>query len=76
MGGALLDQLVGSWDLRGRMATTDLHQTVKGRWVLGDRYVELRFREVDGDPYEAVYYVGWNEERGKTTRSVALRRSR
>jgi hypothetical protein len=59
-----LDQLVGSWDLRGQMGSTALHPAVEGRWVLDGLFVELRFSELDSRPYEAVYYVGHNEERG------------
>jgi hypothetical protein len=59
----LLDRLVGFWDLHGELGASTLHQAVEARSVLGGRYVELRFRELDGSPYEAVYYVGWNEER-------------
>jgi hypothetical protein len=60
----MLDRLLGSWDLRGQMGATALHQHVVGRRVLDGRYVELRFRELDGDPYEAVYYVGLEETAG------------
>jgi hypothetical protein len=42
-----LDQLVGSWDLRGQMGSTALHQAVEGRWVLDGLFVELHFSECD-----------------------------
>ncbi len=34
------------------------HQTVESHWALGDRFVEMRFRELDGRTYEAAYVVG------------------
>ena len=59
-----LDGLVGSWDLQGQMGETRLHQAVTARWVLGDRYVQLGFRELDGSPYEALYHLGRDEATG------------
>jgi hypothetical protein len=60
----LLDRLIGTWDLRGRMGSSDLHQAVSARWVLAGRYVELRFVELDGTQYEAVYHLGRNDDEG------------
>jgi hypothetical protein len=56
-----LDRLTGRWELPGLMGDTVLHQAVEARWALGDRFVEMRFRELDGKPYEAVYFVGLDE---------------
>jgi hypothetical protein len=56
-----LDRLTGRWELRGLMGDTVLHQVVEARWALGDRFVEMRFRELDGKPYEAVYFVGLDD---------------
>jgi hypothetical protein len=56
-----LERLTGRWELRGRMGDTVLHQAVESRWALGDRFVEMRFRELDGGPYEAAYMVGLDD---------------
>ncbi|MGB2952079.1 MAG: hypothetical protein WBB74_01660 [Gaiellaceae bacterium] len=56
-----LNNLIGSWDMRGTMGETPLHQAVGARWVLRDRYVQMRFRELEGAPYEALYHVGRND---------------
>jgi hypothetical protein len=55
---AFLERLTGRWELRGLMGDIVLHQAVESRWALGDRFVEMRFRELDGKPYEAVCLVG------------------
>lgn len=56
-----LGRLTGRWELRGLMGDTVLHQAVESRWALGDQFVEMRFRELDGRPYEAVYLVGLDD---------------
>lgn len=43
------------------MGDAVLHQAVESRWALGDHFVEMRFRELDGRPYEAAYLVGLND---------------
>jgi hypothetical protein len=53
-----LGRLTGRWELRGRMGDTVLHHAVESGWALGDQFVEMRFRELDGSPYEALYLVG------------------
>jgi hypothetical protein len=56
-----LERLTGRWELRGLMGDTVLHQAVESRWALGDRFVEMRFRELDGRPYEAAYMLGLDD---------------
>jgi hypothetical protein len=56
-----LERLTGRWELRGLMGDIVLHQAVESRWALGDRFVEMRFRELDGGPYEAAYMVGLDD---------------
>jgi hypothetical protein len=57
---ALLDKLVGQWDLTGQMGDTPLRQAVAARWTLGGLFVEMTSRsilaaEAEGEqPYEAV----------------------
>jgi hypothetical protein len=53
-----LDRLTGQWELRGNMGPTPLHQAVNCHWALGGQFVEMRFRELRGEPYEAAYFVG------------------
>jgi hypothetical protein len=60
-GDEFLGRLTGRWDLRGLMGDTALHQAVESRWALGDHFVEMRFRELDGRPYEAAYLVGLDD---------------
>jgi len=60
-GDAFLGRLTGRWELRGLMGGIVLHQAVESRWALGDRFVEMRFRELDGTPYEAAYMVGLDD---------------
>jgi hypothetical protein len=55
-----LDRLVGRWDLRGRIRGEDVHHGVDARWVMNDLMLEMRFRELDGDPYEAAYFLGFS----------------
>ncbi|HVS05905.1 MAG TPA: hypothetical protein VHK65_07040 [Candidatus Dormibacteraeota bacterium] len=56
-----LGRLTGRWEGRGLVGDTVLHQAVESRWVLGDHFVEMRFRELDGRPYEAAYLVGLDD---------------
>jgi hypothetical protein len=56
-----LGRLTGRWELRGQMGVAMLHQAVESRWALGDHFVEMRFRELDGRPYEAAYMVGLDD---------------
>jgi hypothetical protein len=56
-----LGRLTGRWELRGLMGDAVLHQAVESRWALGDHFIEMRFRELDGRPYEAVYLVGLDD---------------
>jgi len=63
----LLDKLVGDWDLTGRMGEIPLQQAVVGKRTLGELFVELYFKStlpapVGQKPYEAVYYIGYNDE--------------
>jgi hypothetical protein len=60
---AFLSRMVGSWDLTGEMGNVPLRQEVEARWVLGNRYVEMRCRSVlpsdpGMQPYEAIYLIG------------------
>lgn len=62
-----LDKLVGAWALTGRMGEIALCQSVEAQWRLGGLFVEMYFKSTlpaqDGRlPYEAVYYIGYNEE--------------
>lgn len=64
---ALLDKLVGRWDLTGQMGATPLRQAVEGRWILGHLFIEVSCRSVlpvpEGQqPYEALYLLGYNAE--------------
>ncbi|MBE9473356.1 MAG: DUF1579 family protein [Chloroflexi bacterium] len=63
----LLNNLIGRWDLSGQMGETPLQHSVVGRWTLGGTYMELYFQsnlpsQDDQPPYEAVYYIGYNQE--------------
>jgi hypothetical protein len=62
-----LAHLIGSWDLRGQMGETPVHQQVECRWTLGGLFVELYCKSVlaeplDALPYEAVYHIGYSVE--------------
>lgn len=71
-----LEGLVGSWVLEGHMnlaqpdgttKTIPLHQSVESRWILGDKFVEMRFLQTDPaeKPYEALYLLGFDTLSGK-----------
>lgn len=60
---SLLDHLIGSWVLRGRMARQEVTHDVSFEWRLGREYVEMhevsRERAPNGSPaYEAIVYLG------------------
>ncbi len=65
----LLERMVGSWELTGEMGSVPLHQRVEAAWVLGGRYVEMRYTQVDrpaGDArYEAIYHIGYQPSSGR-----------
>ncbi|HEX4440358.1 MAG TPA: DUF1579 family protein [Thermoanaerobaculia bacterium] len=67
---ALLDQLAGSWVLRGTLAKKTTTHDVTGAWILDGLYLQLheRSREMDakGKPqYEAVILLGIDEATGE-----------
>jgi hypothetical protein len=64
-----LGNLVGKWNLRGKMGDKTLFQIVAGRWVLNGLFLELRFKAIrvgkEGNPlYEAIYLIGRDEKTG------------
>jgi hypothetical protein len=64
---SFLDNLVGKWNLRGKMGNKTLFQKTVGRWVLNDSFLELRFKAVQigkegNPPYEAIYLIGYDDK--------------
>ena len=64
-----LDNLVGRWNLRGKMDNKTLFQNVVGRWVLNGLFLELRFKasyvgKEGNPPYEAIYLIGRDDKTG------------
>jgi hypothetical protein len=64
---ALLERMVGDWDLRGEMGDVPLHQSVEARWVLGETFVSMYCASLlpPSDVqkrYEALYHIGYNGE--------------
>ncbi len=64
-----LSNLVGKWDLYGKMGDKTLFQKAIGRWVLNDLFLELSFRAVQigkqgNPPYEAIYLIGHDKKSG------------
>jgi hypothetical protein len=64
-----LDNLVGEWNLRGKMGDVTLFQKAVGRWVLDDLFLELRFTAIQvgkegNPPYEAIYFIGRDKKTG------------
>lgn len=62
-----LENLVGQWELHGRMGDIVLQQSVEGKWTIGDLFIKLHFTSTlppvdDQLPYEAIYYIGYNQE--------------
>ena len=53
---ALLDRLVGQWQLDGSVLGKPAHQRVTGSWVLGHQFILLRFT----GSYEADVYIGYD----------------
>jgi len=67
---AFLEQLAGTWVLRGTLAKKTTTHDVTGTWILDGLYLELheRSRETDakGKPqYEAVILLGIDEAKGE-----------
>jgi hypothetical protein len=63
----LLEHLVGTWVLRGKIAHRPVTHAVKARWVLDHQYIQIRetsqVKRVDGAPaYDAIVYIGWNPD--------------
>jgi hypothetical protein len=66
---SFLDNLVGKWNLRGKMDDKTLFQNVVGRWVLNGLLLELRFKATQigkkgNPPYEAIYLIGRDSKTG------------
>ncbi len=66
---SFLSNLVGRWDLRGKMGDKTLFQKAVGRWVLNGLFLELRFKAVrigeEGNPsYKAIYLIGIDNRTG------------
>ena len=64
---SFLSNLVGKWNLRGKMGDKTLFQKVVGRWVLNGLFLELRFNATqigkEGNPsYEAIYLIGFDNK--------------
>ncbi len=65
-----LDNLVGKWNLRGKMSDKTLFQKAVGRWVLNGLFLELRFKATQigkegNPPYEAIYLIGCDNKTGE-----------
>jgi hypothetical protein len=63
----LLDQLVGTWVLRGEIAGKPVTHAVTAQWVLAHQYIQIRetsrARTVSGTPeYDAIVYIGWDPD--------------
>jgi hypothetical protein len=60
----LLDRMIGEWVLEGTIAGTHATHDVVFEWVLGHQYVRFHelARETDPVPYEAIVFIGWEEE--------------
>ena len=62
----LLDRLEGSWRVTGDVRGSPLSQSIVARRALAGRFVELRVSAgappIDGQPYEAVYFIGISGE--------------
>jgi hypothetical protein len=66
---SFLDNLVGKWNLRGKMNDKSLFQNAVGRWVLNGLFLELRFKATQvgkegNPPYEAIYLIGHDGKTG------------
>ncbi len=62
-----LNHLAGSWDLTGRMGSTELHQKVEAHWVLQGLFLQMHFLQQDAPApgrslYEAIYMLGYDEK--------------
>ncbi len=66
---SFLSNLIGRWNLCGKMDDRTLFQKVVGRWVLNGLFLELKFKAVQigkegNPPYEAIYLIGRNKKTG------------
>ena len=64
--GGLFDNLVGDWELTGKMGDTPLRQHVSAVWTLGGLFLRVHCRSTlptphGQPPYEALYLIGHNE---------------
>ena len=62
----LLDQLIGTWILRGTIGGAETTHDIVADWVLEHQYVRLhevsREKDVQGRPaYEAIVFIGWDQ---------------
>lgn len=67
---SFLGNLVGKWDLCGKMGDRTLFQKAVGRWVLNGLFLELRFKAIrigqaGNPPYEAIYLIGCDKRTGE-----------
>jgi hypothetical protein len=63
----LLDNLTGSWVLRGDIAGKPVTHSVKVQWVLAHEYIQIRetsqSKTATGAPdYDAIVYIGWDRD--------------
>ena len=63
----LLNQLRGTWVLRGTIAGKPTTHDIQAAWVLNHEYLQLhetsRERNAGGGPaYEAIIYIGWDSK--------------
>jgi len=66
---SFLSNLVGKWNLRGKMGDKTLLQKAVGRWVLNGLFLDLRFKAMQigkegNPPYEAIYLIGCDNKTG------------
>jgi len=64
------NNLVGSWNLTGKMGSTELRQNVEACWVLQGHFLQMHCLQADNPvpgqpPYEALYLLGFDENRGE-----------
>ena len=61
----LLDRMVGSWDLTGKVMGKPTRNQFSAEWVLNHQFLRLHFKAIDPPsngqpPYEAFVYVGYD----------------
>ena len=63
---ALLDEMVGSWTMRGTLMGDEVEYSVEAEWVLNHQFLRLKMHDI-GEPsqYEAAVSIGFDSKKNR-----------